>query len=131
VRPLGLAGFALALALGCGSLPPFETPDERTGGIPVTRTEHRRTGQLTWRPAGLQQTAEGVRFEFTLVNGTTRDYLSVMLRLVLRGPGSDLATARWPAGPVAAHGERRVRAHLAPPGFEVEGADVELLYAQE
>jgi hypothetical protein len=132
VRPLTLAGSAaLAVALGCGSLPPYETAEERTGGIPLTRATNERTGQLTWRPSQLVQTADGVLFEFTLVNGTSRDYLSVMLRVVLRGPGHGIATARWPAGSLAARAERRVRAHLAPPGFEVDGADLELLYAQE
>lgn len=126
-----LAAAAAALALGCGGLPPYEAPEERAGGIPLSRSEHPRSGQLTWRPAGLVQTAEGVVFEFTLVNGTTRNYVSVMLRVVLRGPGSRVATARWPAGPLVARGERRVRAHLAPPGFEIDGADLELLYAQE
>lgn len=132
MRRLALAGSAaLVLAVGCGSLPPYETPEERTGGIPLSQTPNERTGQVTWRPSQLVQTAEGVLFEFTLVNGTTRDYLSVMLRVVLRGPSHRIATVRWPAGPLAARAERRVRAHLAPPGFEVAGADLELLYAQE
>jgi hypothetical protein len=61
------------------------------------------------------------------VNGTSRDYLSVMLRLVLRGPDRNIATVRYPAGPLAAGDSRRVRAHLAPPGFTVEGADLELI----
>jgi hypothetical protein len=129
---VALAGsVAAAIALACGSLPPYETPEARTGGVPLSRSPNERTGQLVWRPSQLVQTAEGVLFEFTLVNGTTRDYLSVMLRVVLRGHGRQIATARWPAGPLAARGERRIRAHLAPPGFEVEGADLELLYAQE
>jgi hypothetical protein len=130
MRPL-LAALAAALALGCSGVPPYEAPEERSGGVPLSRSEHPRSGQLTWRPIGLVQTAEGVVFEFTLVNGTTRDYLSVLLRVVLRGPEHRTATARWPAGPLVARGERRVRAHLAPPGFEIEGADLELLVAHE
>jgi hypothetical protein len=125
------AACAAALALGCSGVPPYEAPEARTGGVPLSRTEHPRSGQLTWRPIGLTQTAEGVVFEFTLVNGTTRDYLSVLLRVVLRGADRQMATARWPAGPLAARGERRVRAHLAPPGFAIEGGDLELLVAQE
>jgi hypothetical protein len=130
VRAL-LAAAAGALALGCAGVPPYEEPGERIGGVPLSRTEHPPTGQLGWRPLALVQTAEGVVFEFTLVNGTARDYLSVVLRVVLRGPAHRIATARWPAGPLRARGERRVRAHLAPPGFSVEGADLELLVAQE
>jgi hypothetical protein len=120
-----------ALALACGTLPPYETPEERGGSLPLARSEQQRTGELTWRPGRLQQTPEGVRFEFTLVNGTARDYFSVMLRLVLRGSEHRIATVRYPAGAVAAGGSRRVRAHLAPPGFAVEGADLELIFAQE
>jgi hypothetical protein len=128
----GLAlGVACGLLLACGGLPLYETPEERSGGLPLTQSEQPRTGELTWRPGLLEQTAEGVLFEFTLVNGTSRDYLSVMLRLVLRGPDRSIATVRYPAGPLAAGGSRRVRAHLAPPGFAVEGADLELVFAQE
>jgi len=129
VRRLALACACLALA--CGGLPLYEAPEERTGSLPLSRAEQPRSGDLTWRPGLLEQTPEGVLFEFTLVNGTARDYLSVMLRLVLRGPDRSIATVRYPAGPLAAGGSRRVRAHLAPPGFTVEGADLELIFAQE
>ena len=54
-----------------------------------------------------------------------------MLRLVLRGPERTIATVRYPAGRLAAGASRRVRAYLAPPGFAVESADLELIYAQE
>ena len=122
---------ACALALACGGLPLYETPEQRTGSLPLSRTEQPRSGELTWRPSLLEQTPEGVLFEFTLVNGTSRDYFSVMLRIVLRGPERSIATVRYPAGALAAGGHRRVRAQLAPPGFTVEGADLELIYAQE
>jgi len=131
MRRLALACTCAWLALACGGLPLYETPEQRTGSVPLSRTEQPRTGDVTWRPGRLEQTAEGVLFEFTLVNGTTRNYASVMLRLVLRGPDHDIATVRYPAGPLAAGGSRRVRAHLAPPGFRVEGADLELVFAQE
>jgi hypothetical protein len=121
----------VALALACGGLPLYETPEERIGSVPLSRTEQPRTGELTWRPGLLEQNAEGVLFEFTLVNGSSRDYLSIMLRLVLRGPEHAIATVRYPAGPLRAGSSRRVRAHLAPPGFAVEGADLELIFAQE
>jgi hypothetical protein len=128
VRRLALA---CTLALACGGLPLYETPEERTGSVPLARTEQQRSGDLTWRPGLLEQTPEGVLFEFTLVNGTARDYFSTMLRIVLRGPDRNIATVRYPAGPLAAGGSRRVRAQLAPPGFAVEGADLELIFAQE
>jgi hypothetical protein len=54
-----------------------------------------------------------------------------MLRILLRGGKHELATVRYPAGPLAAGASRRVRAYLPPPGFLVEGADVELILAQE
>jgi hypothetical protein len=126
-----LALLLAGLALACGSLPLYEKPEERGGSLPLARSEQQRTGELTWRPGRLQQTPEGVLFEFTLVNGTARDYFSVMLRLVLRGPERQVATVRYPAGALAAGSSRRVRAHLAPPGFAVEGADLELIFAQE
>jgi hypothetical protein len=131
VRRVAAGACAAAVALGCSGLPPYEAPEDRIGGVPLSHAEQPRTGQLTWRPSRLVQTPDGVLFEFTLVNGTSRDYLSVMLRVVLRGEDRGIATARWPAGPLAARGERRIRAHLAPPGFAVAGADLELLYAQE
>jgi hypothetical protein len=126
---LALAGAVLALA--CGGLPRYETPEERTGGIPLTQALQPRTGELTWRSETFESTADGIRFEFTLVNGTRRDYFSTMLRLVLRGPERQIATVRYPGGGIAAGETRRVRAHLAPPGFRVESADIELIYAQE
>jgi hypothetical protein len=129
VRRLGLV--IACLALTCGSLPPYEAPEERVGSLPLTRADQTRSGELTWRAGELTQTEGGVLFEFTLSNGSSRHYYSVMLRLVLRGAGSALATVRYPAGPFAAGQSRRIRAHLAPPGFAVEGADVELLFAQE
>ena len=119
------------LSLGCGGLPRYEDPDQRSGGRPVTQAPHRRTGELTWRPGRLENTPEGVRLEFTLVNGTARDYFSIMLRLVLRGGDHDMATVRYPAGALAAGGSRLVRAHLPPPGFVVESAELELIVAQE
>jgi hypothetical protein len=132
VSRTALAAAALACAaLACGGYPLYEAPEERGASRPLSRSEHQRSGELTWRPGLLQQTPEAVLFEFTLQNGTARDYLSVMLRLVLRGPERAIATVRYPAGPLAAGGMRRVRAHLAPPGFDVEGADLELIFAQE
>ena len=119
------------LGLACGGLPLYETPDQRTGGRPLTQAQHRRTGELTWRPGRLESTPEGVRFEFTLVNGTSRDYLSIMLRLVLRGENHEVATVRYPAGPLAGGATRYVRAQLPPPGFVPKSADVELVLAQE
>jgi hypothetical protein len=126
-----LVGVLACLALACAGLPPYETPEQRGGSLTLVQVDQPRSGELTWRSGKLQQTAEGVLFEFTLSNGTSRNYLSVMLRLALRGAGSQLATVRYPAGPLAAGASRRVRAHLAPPGFVVEGSDVELLFAQE
>lgn len=124
--------FAVVLLAGaCAGAPLYETPEQRGPGVPLTRALQRRTGELTWREGRLEQTHEGVRFEFMLVNGTARDYHSVMLRIVLRGSEGRMATVRYPVGPVAAGGERAVRALLAPPGFPVEGADVELVYAQQ
>jgi len=131
MRRLALACACVWLALACGGLPLYEAPEQRTGSLPLSRTEQLRTGDLTWRPGRLEQTPEGVLFEFTLVNGTTRNYVSLMLRVVLRGPDRNIASVRYPAGPLAAGGSRRVRAHLAPPGFAVEGADLELIFAQE
>jgi hypothetical protein len=119
------------LGLACSGLPLYETPEQRSGGRPLTQAPHRRTGELTWRPGRLEIDPEGVLFEFTLVNGTARDYLSVMLRVILRGEDHALATVRYPAGPLPAGANRRVRAHLPPPGFVVEGADLELILAQE
>ena len=132
MRRLGLALACLALAAGCGSLPRYERPEDREGGIPLTQASQPRTGSLTWRSETFETTKDGLlRFEFTLVNGTKRDYKSVMLRLVLRGAERQLATVRYPAGGLAAGDHRRIRAHLAPPGFPVKSADLELIYAQE
>jgi hypothetical protein len=130
---LALACLGLWLGLACTTVPPYETPEERAAAptIPLTQANQPRTGSLTWRSEVLEQRPDGIRLEFTLVNGTKRYYASVMLRLVLRGPGHALETVRFPVGAIRAEGSRRVRAHLAPPGFPVERVDLELIYAQE
>jgi hypothetical protein len=122
---------AAALALACSGAPPYELPEERTGGRPLTAAANPRTGEITWRSPTLEQTPERVRVGFTLVNGTTRDYVSVMLRLVLRGPARETATARYPVGPLAARSNKVIQAFLAPPGFEVQETQLELIWAQE
>ena len=131
MKTVAWALLAAGLALACGGLPPYELPEQRVAGRPLVQALQRRTGEITWRPSRLETTLKGVLFEFTLVNGTSRDYFSVMLRLVLRGGDHALATVRYPAGPLRAGAERRVRAQLAPPGFVVERADVELIVAQQ
>jgi hypothetical protein len=130
VRRLAVA-LVLGAAIACGGLPRYEAPEERTVGVPLSQTEHRRSGDLTWRSVALEATADGLLVEFTLMNGTSRDYLSTMLRLVLRGPEHSLATVRYPGGALAAGASRRIRAHLPPPGFAVENVDLELIFAQE
>jgi hypothetical protein len=90
-----------------------------------------RTGELAWRSGSFETTPEGVTLEFTLMNGTTRDYLSIMLRVVLLGPAREMVSARYPVGRLAAGSSKVVRAHLAPPGFEVKETRLELIYAQE
>ena len=119
------------LALACSGTLPYELPEQREGGRPLTQAPNPRTGEITWRSGTLVPTPTGVRFEFTLMNGTSRDYMNVMLRLVQRGPGSEIATVRYPAGPLTARGSKRVQAQLGPPGFAVEEALVELIWAQE
>lgn len=131
MRRLALALAGAWLGLACSGLPVYESPEERTDGLPISQTKQPRSGDLTWRSAKLENTADGVLFEFTLMNGSSRDYLSTMLRLVLRGPEPSITTVRYPAGPIRAGSSRRVRAHLPPPGFAVESADLELIWAQE
>jgi hypothetical protein len=126
------AGLAAALlALACSGAPPYELAEERSGGRPLAEAANPRTGELTWRSGELETTPSGVRFSFTLVNGTSRDYFNVMLRLVLRGPGREIATVRYPVGPLGARASKKVQAQLAPPGFAVEEAQIELIWAQE
>ncbi|MEN8159989.1 MAG: hypothetical protein ABFS41_07960 [Myxococcota bacterium] len=130
-RPLARV-LAACLLLACGGLPLYELPEERTSGEPMMEAPNPRTGELAWRSGSLEMAPDGaVRFEFTLMNGTTRDYLSIMLRIVLRGPDREIATVRYPAGPLAGRSSKVVRSHLAPPGFVVETAHLELIYAQE
>ena len=102
---------AAALALACaGGAPPYELPEERTGGRPLTQAPNPRSGEISWRAGPIEKTADGLRVEFTLMNGTSRDYFNVMLRLVLRGPG-----AAGRDGPLP---DRRARGafHQAHPG---------------
>jgi hypothetical protein len=123
---------AAALALACaGGAPPYELPEERTAGRPLTQAPNPRTGEISWRAGPIEKTPDGLRVEFTLMNGTSRDYFNVMLRMVLRGAGRQVATVRYPIGPLGARSTKRVQAHLAPPGFEVEEAQLELIWAQE
>jgi hypothetical protein len=119
------------LALACSGALPYELPEERSGGRPMTEAPNPRTGEITWRAGALEQTPTGVRFQFTLMNGNSRDYFNVMLRLVLRGPAREIATVRYPVGPLGARSSKVIQAQLAPPGFEVEEAQIELIWAQE
>jgi hypothetical protein len=123
-------GAALALACAGGS-PPYELPEERTGGRPLTQAPNPRSGEISWRAGPIEKTPDGLRVEFTLMNGTSRDYFNVMLRLVLRGPEREVATVRYPTGSLGARSTKRIQAHLASPGFEVEAAQLELIWAQE
>jgi len=130
-RGLGCAAFLAAL-LACGGLPVYELPEERTVGVPLMEAPNPRTGELAWRSGRVETAEDGtVRLQFTLMNGTTRDYLSIVVRVVLRGDGRQMATARYPIGPLAARASKTVRAHLAPPGFDVKETQIELVYAQE
>jgi hypothetical protein len=122
---------AAGLVLACSGTLPYELPEERSGGRPIAEAPNPRTGEITWRPGALEKTETGLRFQFTLMNGTSRDYLGTMLRLVLRGPGREIATVRYPAGPLAARSSKVVQAMLGPPGFEVKEAHIELIWAQE
>jgi len=130
VRARGALAAGLLLWLGCG-VPAYELPEERSSGRPLTQAPNPRSGEISWRPGPIENTRDGVRIELTLMNGTSRDYSNLMLRLVLRGPGREIATVRYPTGPLAGFSRRVVRAHLAPPGFEVEQTQVELVWAQE
>src|SRR5262245_10869486 len=125
------AWLAAVLWLGCASAPVYELPEERTGGQPLAQAPYPRSGRITWRPGPISSTSDGLRIELTLMNGTSRDYANLMLRLVLRGPGRQMASVRYPSGPLSRFSTRVVRAHLAPPGFEVKRTRVELLWAQE
>jgi hypothetical protein len=122
---------AACLALACSGSLPYELPEERGGGRPLAEARNPRTGEITWRAGDLETSPTGVRFQFTLMNGTSRDYFNVMLRLVLRGPGREMATVRYPAGPLAARSSKVVHAQLSPTGFEVESTQIELIWAQE
>ena len=131
MRALRVLGLAIPLLLACGGFPPYELPEQRTGGQPLMEAPNPRIGELAWRSGSIETTPEGVRVGFTLMNGTTRDYLSVVLRVILRGPSREMATARYPVGSLAAGSRKVVRAHLGPPGFEVKETQLELIYAQE
>jgi hypothetical protein len=119
------------LGFACSGALPYELPEQRSGGRPMTQAPNPRTGEITWRSGVLETTPAGVRFQFTLMNGTSRDYFNVMLRLVLRGPAREIATVRYPVGALGARSSKVVQAQLAPPGFEVEEAQIELIWAQE
>ena len=130
MRP-GAALLGICLALGCASAPAFELPEERTGGRPLAQAPNPRSGEISWRPGPITSTPDGVRVEFTLMNGTPRYYANLMLRVVLHGSGREIATVRYPTGPLSAYSSREVRAHLAWPGFAVEETQLELIWAQE
>jgi hypothetical protein len=127
----GAALLGIWLALGCASTPAFELPEERTSGRPLEQAPNPRSGEISWRAGPISSTPDGVRVEFTLMNGTPRHYAYLMLRLVLRGSGREIATVRYPTGPLAAYSSREVHAHLAWPGFAVEGTQLELIWARE
>jgi hypothetical protein len=131
MRAVPVLALAIPFLLACGGFPPYELPEQRSSGEPLMEAPNPRTGELAWRSGSFETTPEGVTLQFTLMNGTTRNYVSVVLRVILLGPGREMATARYPVGPMAGGSSRVVRAHLGPPGFEVNETRLELIYAQE
>ncbi len=131
MRPGALAalGAAALLALSCSGTLPLEAPEERGPGTPLARSAHLRSASLTWRLGEVERTGDGIRVDFTLQNGSSRDIDQGLLRILLHGPGGELVSARLPFVGLARGKSRPMAAHFPPVPFRIQDMALELIFA--
>lgn len=115
--------------LGCGSaFLPTESSEERGPGTPLSRSEHPRAGELTWRLGAVQRTDDALRIDFTLLNGTSRNLEHGLLRVVLYGPDGEQLSARLPFMGIGRGRSQAMSARFASVPFRVADLGLELIF---
>lgn len=125
---LGLAILGCAALLACGGNGPAAESASR-GGTPLGRSSHPRSGQFTYRLSAIEQHGSEVRVDFSISNGTHRDYNSVLIRVVLFGNSGEIRTVELPIGAMRAEQRRPRVARLEDVPFQVRDITLELVYA--
>ena len=128
LQAVASAFVALWLA-GCGTsaLIP-EKPEDRGAGTPISRSPHMRTGSLTYRLGQLARTEEGVRIDFTLQNGSSRQIEQGLLRVIVIGPDGRELSARLPFVGLRAGQSRVLVARFGEVPFRVQDFVLEVIF---
>jgi hypothetical protein len=126
--PIRFSILAFSLMVGCATAGP--TPEDTArSGTPLGRSSHLRSGQFTYRLGGIEQRGSDVRVDFSISNGTHRDYNSVLIRVILFGDGGGIRTVELPIGAIRAEQSKPQVARIDEVPFRVRDLTVELVYA--
>ena len=121
---------ALPLLLGCvvptTGLGPEPGPES---GLPVGRSEHRRSGSFSSRRGDIERDRDRLRVSIRFSNGTHRRYSNVMLRVVLYGGEGEIRAVQLPVGAIQAEQTKPLVARFDDVTFPVEDVTLELIYA--
>lgn len=121
---------SFGLALGCGgaTLIP-ELPDDRGRGTAVQRSQNLRSAALTYRLGQVERDdRDGVRVDFTLQNGSSRDIDQGLLRVILHGPEGEVITARLPFVGLPRGKSRFMTARFGEVPFRVQDFGLEVIF---
>jgi len=98
-------------------------------GIPIGRSVHPRSGQLSYRLGKVDRQGEAVRVDMQLTNATHRDYQSLGLRVVLYGDGGEIQTGQVAVGSLRDGRTKPISAHFEGVVFRVQDVGLELIYS--
>ncbi|MAE93322.1 MAG: hypothetical protein CL910_01540 [Deltaproteobacteria bacterium] len=118
----------LLLACGAATLIP-ERPEERSHGIAVQRSLNLRSAALTYRLGAVERDEQdGVRVDFTLQNGSSRDIEQGLLRVILYGTDGRLISARLPFAGLPRARSRFMSARFGAVPFRVQDFGLEVIF---
>ncbi len=121
--------FAVAAIWGCSASTVIpESLEERTSGAPLTRSPNLRIGSLTYRLGQLERTEEGLRIDFTLQNGSSRNIEQGLLRIILLGTQHEEMSAKLPFVGLRAGTSRALVARFADVPFRVQDLALEVIF---
>ncbi len=103
--------------------------DTMRAGRPLGRSLHLRSGHLTYRLGQVDQEDANVRVGVVLMNGSHRDYQSLILRVILHGPEGRQREDRLVVGPFREGASRGLSAWISGVPFPVQDVSLELVLA--
>ncbi|MCP3985890.1 MAG: hypothetical protein GY723_16025 [bacterium] len=122
----------LVFSLSCSSCGstflPIESIEDREHGIPLSRSVHQRSGELTWRLGDVKRTGEALRIDFTLTNGTSRILEQGLLRVILHGPNGEQLSGRLPFSGIRRGHTRALSARFGSVPFRVADLGLEVIF---